>query len=425
MRRFSGGKSKNVSQPSLKGFDDFDLSLGDVLRGERATLGKTLMDVQRELRIKSSYIAAIEDADPSVFETPGFIAGYVRSYAKYLGVDSKWAFDTFCEESGFSTAHGMSTQALPARMNMEDRLASNAASRNNPLERPMIPYQVEKPSRFSGFDFRALGSLIVLVGLIGGLGYGAWSVLQQVQRVDVTPIENPPLVAADIDPLLSRGDQNDENQQIQIAEAEQLDRLYRPEILDSPVLVPRDGPIATLDPGGQGAFVQVIPQVRRDGPLTLRPGTFSGVPNVDLAGIDPQGVVRPVDTPQVVAKPPPEVVLVALDGVWVRVRGSDGSILFEQIMESGDSFVVPQTEVAPTLRAGNSGSLFFLVNGETLGPAGPGTTVVKDVSLSPDRLAVSYTAADIQDAGDLIIADVLAGLIQADDQGLVDPTVSE
>ena len=30
-----------------KGFDDFELRLGDVMRGERATLSKSLLDVQR------------------------------------------------------------------------------------------------------------------------------------------------------------------------------------------------------------------------------------------------------------------------------------------------------------------------------------------------------------------------------------------
>ena len=71
----------------IKSFDDFELKLGDVMRGERATMGKSLLDVQRELRIKATYIAAIENSDPSAFDTPGFIAGYVRSYARYLNMD--------------------------------------------------------------------------------------------------------------------------------------------------------------------------------------------------------------------------------------------------------------------------------------------------------------------------------------------------
>ena len=42
---------------SAPGFDDFELKLGDVMRGERATLGKSLLDVQRELRIRAAYVA--------------------------------------------------------------------------------------------------------------------------------------------------------------------------------------------------------------------------------------------------------------------------------------------------------------------------------------------------------------------------------
>ncbi|KKK59560.1 hypothetical protein LCGC14_3033160, partial [marine sediment metagenome] len=72
-------KSAKDETVEPKGFDAFELRLGDVMRGERATLGKSLLDVQRELRIKASYIAAIENCDPGAFDTPGFIAGYVRS----------------------------------------------------------------------------------------------------------------------------------------------------------------------------------------------------------------------------------------------------------------------------------------------------------------------------------------------------------
>ena len=80
-----GRRSSKVVEKSaeeLRGFDAFELRLGDVMRGERATMGKSLLDVQRELRIKAAYIAAIENCDPQAFDTPGFIAGYVRSYAR-------------------------------------------------------------------------------------------------------------------------------------------------------------------------------------------------------------------------------------------------------------------------------------------------------------------------------------------------------
>ena len=108
-----------------KGFDDFELRLGDVMRGERATLGKSLLDVQRELKIKATYIAAIENADPSAFETPGFIAGYVRSYARYLDMDPEWAYAKFCFEADFETAHGLDAAASSPKPAVKKTRAEN------------------------------------------------------------------------------------------------------------------------------------------------------------------------------------------------------------------------------------------------------------------------------------------------------------
>ena len=80
----------------------YEFTIGDELRGERATLGKTLLDVQRDLRIKAAYIAAIEDPDPAVFPNPSFVPGYVRAYARYLGPTRTRSSRRFCAESGFA-----------------------------------------------------------------------------------------------------------------------------------------------------------------------------------------------------------------------------------------------------------------------------------------------------------------------------------
>ena len=61
----------------------------------------------------------------------------------------------------------------------------------------------------------------------------------------------------------------------------------------------------------------------------------------------------------------------------------------------------PLTEEPPTLRAGNAGSLYFALNGETYGPAGSGPEVVKDVVLAPDSVQELYAVADIDRDKDL------------------------
>ncbi|MEY8839816.1 helix-turn-helix domain-containing protein, partial [Cribrihabitans sp. XS_ASV171] len=189
---------QDVEKP--RGFDDFELRLGDIMRGERATMGKSLLDVQRELRIKANYIAAIENTDPGAFDTPGFIAGYVRSYARYLGMDPERAFAAFCEESGFEVAHGMSAQASVVKKPSAEAPLRKPVARD-PFTAPNTPFVPGRESVFSHIEPRAIGSSLVLLALIAGIGYGGWTVLKEVQQVQVAPVDQAPVVLSDLDPL--------------------------------------------------------------------------------------------------------------------------------------------------------------------------------------------------------------------------------
>jgi cytoskeletal protein RodZ len=355
-----------------KGFDAFETRLGDMMRGERATMGKSLLDVQRELRIKASYIAAIENADPSAFDTPGFIAGYVRSYARYLNMDPDQAFLDFCRESGFSTAHGMSAAASSARKPIAPRPQPGAAK--DPFASGGSPFSASKESFFSRVEPGAIGSALVLLLLIGSLGYGGYAVLNEVQRVRLAPVENTPDVLADLDPLASSTGVLSADVGSNAPQADALDRLYRPEALDIPVMVARDAPISTLDPRMVGSFRTADSKVIDDAPA----------------------VPQPAAPPQVVAPTAPEVVMVAVRPAWVRVRAADGSVIFEGIMEPGERWVVPQTETPPVLRVGESSAIYFAVNGQHYGPAGSRGTVTKDLALSQENLTTSYGLAELE-----------------------------
>jgi cytoskeletal protein RodZ len=360
-----------------RGFDDFELRLGDVMRGERATLGKSLLDVQRELKIKATYIAAIENADVSAFETQGFVAGYVRSYARYLGMDPDAAFAKFCVEANFQVAHGMSAAASsPAITAVRSRAGGDL---RDPFTDPNATFIPRGESMFARVEPGAVGSLLVLVALIGALGYGGWSVLQEVQRVQLAPVDQAPVVVAELDPL---GNVDEAAPLVRSApesdvvsadvQADPLDRLYRPEALDVPVLTARDGPIAGINP-----------RLAVDAPP---------------ASVAADATAAPV---QVVAANAPAVELLAVRPSWVRVNSADGTVLFEKILDAGERYVVPQLAQAAVLRTGNSGSVYFLVNGQTHGPAGPGANVVKDVALSPEALTASFAVADLTGDADL------------------------
>ncbi|MGI9391804.1 MAG: helix-turn-helix domain-containing protein [Boseongicola sp.] len=405
--------SKQLEASNLKGFDDFELLLGDIMRGERATLGKSLLDVQRELKIKANYIAAIENSDPAAFDTPGFIAGYVRSYARYLGLDPEWAFKTFCDEGNFTVAHGMSADASvrrnakPSRNTKRQDGAKKPAHLRDPFTEPSVSYLPKAEAVFAGFEPRAIGSIIVLLALIAGIGYGGWAVLQEVQKVRFTPVEQTPEVLAELDPLAGATAPVENSSDSGVAppiSVDSFDRLYRPEALDVPVMAARDGPIAAIDPNSTGAlapdgderFLAGAEPPHPDNLPFAVPGSTDEI--AMIAAFDSQSLLPPV---QVVEVGSPSVTLFAVRPSWVRVTGADGTVIFEKILNAGEQFDVPLTEAAATLRAGNAGSLYFTVNGATYGPAGDGPAVVKNVVLAPDALQQNYSVADLSQDSDL------------------------
>jgi len=159
---------------------------------------------------------------------------------------------------------------------------------------------------------------------------------------------------------------------------EALDRLYRPQALDVPVLVARDAPIATLDPRTVGNFQ--APEL----------------PEIQLSATQ-----RAVEAllPQVVEDLEPTLKIVAVSPAWMRVTAADGSVIFEGTLgtvEQGSIYEIPLTEEPPTLRVGESGAVYFAMNGAHFGPVGPRGTVTKNVQLSMDAVFERFEIADLE-----------------------------
>ncbi|MEL7255956.1 MAG: RodZ domain-containing protein [Pseudomonadota bacterium] len=387
-------RSKNVDiVEEPRGFDAFDLRLGDLMRGERATMGKSLLDVEREIRIRASYIAAIENADPDAFDTPGFIPGYVRSYARYLGMDPDEAFETFSRECGFALAHGMSAGASSIRKS--DSVADRVVSRKDPIMEPATPFLPARESMLSSVEPGAIGSAVVLLGLIAGIGFGGWTVLKEVQQVRLAPVENTPTVLTDLDPLdgavmAEAGEVASGFQPSNFGTSESLDRVYRPEALDVPVIVARDGPIATIDPSSVGTLTADAPVAEPVDPIEA---AIASVLSRSSDGTTP--------TPQVLADAKPPLRVVAVRPAWIRVTSAEGNIVFEGTLNGGETYEVPALEEAPSLRVGESGSVYFQVADAHYGPVGPQGTITRNVALSVDALTERYDLADLSQDEDL------------------------
>ena len=379
--------SQEHKKDGPKGFDDFELKLGDTLRGERATLGKSLVEVQNELKIKAAYISAIENCDPLAFDTPGFVSGYVRSYARYLNLDPDETFKKFCLESGFATVHGMSDKASSIKPNTNSvLLPSETFIDGEELFNKSPSAILDSSSKtFDKIEPGAIGSLAALILVVCGIGYGGLTIFNQMQTVKISPSDATPVVLTEISSELIREENVVSLASDQVTN-DRLDRLYRPQALDVPVLTARDGPISTLDPSFSNNFVMDdklnVPQITSKGSeINLAEKVLGN--NIEEVSI------------QVVQDLPPAIAVLVTENAWVQITASDGTVIYENIMLPGEEFVLPQLEVPPQLRAGMSGYVYFSVNGELFGPVGSGTSVRKNVELSAANIVSTLQTPEL------------------------------
>ena len=382
--------------------------IGDELRGERATMGKTLLDVQRDLRIRAAYVSAIEDLDLSVFPNPSFVPGYVRAYARYLQLDPEEVLRRFIRESGF---------ARPADVAVQPKLGQRSATAVIPGTPGAfrLRFPIVDVARAPLVPLSAIGSVLVLAALVGGLGYGGWTVLQNIQRVQFAPVDDLPIALAEMEVLAAPelpGGAKALGELAAPVSATSLAELYRQQDVEVPILTPRDGPIAALDPDRFGPVTAM-----RTTPARLAPaaGTDEAL-SVILAAVEAslgneaaETVMEEVPLAEMageapasasVAGPEAPLVVIAERAAWVRVYLASGTIIFEQILERGETWSPPEGTSDPMIWAGNSGSVYVRVGDELRGPLGSGTRAVRDVVLTPAAITERY--AQVEDVPEVV-----------------------
>ncbi|TPE52954.1 helix-turn-helix domain-containing protein [Amaricoccus solimangrovi] len=379
--------------------EGFDYPVGDLLRGERVTLGRSLLDVQRDLRVKAAHIAAIEEMDLDAFANRGVIPGYVRSYARYLGLEPEQVYRLFCAQLGFSAA---TFGAVPKAGRAGKAPVIGAFRPDFPLA----------PRRGAGFalplpPLSAIGSVLALAALVGGLGYGGWTVVRNIQRVQFAPVEESPVAVAEVDdlaaPAASAGAEPDPGDLARPVTATALADLYRDQEASVPILTPRDGPIAAIDPESRGPVPEragppVLDTVAAMAPAAVPAGIAAAEPG-DTAALIAAAVAANVAgsgaaaTPAV-AGPGEKLTIVAERAAWIRVYLASGTIVFERILEKGESYSPPEGLTDPKIWAGNSGSVYVRVGDTLRGPLGSGTRAARDVPLVASALTELYPVVE-------------------------------
>ena len=122
-------------------------ALGEEFRSAREARGLTLSEVAEQIHIRSVYLNAIENEDWPAIGAPVYVRGFIRTYARFLGLDA---------------------QDAVARFNL-----------SLPAERQIAPTVSAIDTRpTTGPSIWAIAGILIAVGLVGLVGYEWWQLAQ-------------------------------------------------------------------------------------------------------------------------------------------------------------------------------------------------------------------------------------------------------
>ena len=419
----------------VNGFDSYTLLLGEELRGERATLGKSLLQVQKDLKIKAVYISAIENCDLDAFPNKGFVAGYVRSYARYLNLNPEEVYERFCSESGFSSQDG-------TRKLVDTKIYKNRGLKDYKIETQLdwkpsyVGFQKVDSSLFSR-SYLFFGPFLAVFLILFGISFGAWKVLIDIQKLKIVPADNLPIIMSEMNLQPSQVFNENKLDRYKFARKEFETSEYKVSEnnnLVAPRVYYRDGPIMSLqleDIGVLGAnstkLEKLLPYI------SLPVGSereFSGT-KFDFGKVPEFGVVASLEVGKGFSNPKqlsePHTTLdfqklnqgigiqhdnndsVAKKGVttlnifavnpsWIRIKDEGRKVVVEKILKAGEVLEIKNNWLNGNLRAGNAKDLFFSLNGVTYGPVSDKRKVIKNFKIDPQNIFNSLKINELKDS---------------------------
>ncbi|MBV8638133.1 MAG: helix-turn-helix domain-containing protein [Candidatus Eremiobacteraeota bacterium] len=89
-------------------------ALGERFRAAREARGLSLSDVAEQIRIRSVYLGAIEDENWTAIGAPVYTRGFLRTYARFLGLDPEEVVGEFNRATSSGSAPSTATAPAPS-----------------------------------------------------------------------------------------------------------------------------------------------------------------------------------------------------------------------------------------------------------------------------------------------------------------------
>lgn len=314
--------------------------VGAVLRDRRVELQLELNDVADALRIRRTYLAAIENGRLDALPGHIYAIGFIRTYSGYLGFDPEQVLERFKQEAALAPQ--------PVRLNF-----------------PPPPPESRAPKAW----------MIVLGLVAAGVIYGLWEFRQ---RIDFPITDLPPPVASPPAPVAS---------------------APPPPAAPAPAPVPVPPAAAVPDPAPPPAPPAAAAPPPATPPVAAAPTPAPtpapppappppGPRAVDVATLPPAGTAPPAAAAPAAAPPSAgaRVVIRAVADSWLTITGNNNEVLVPgRVLRPGDTLRLPERADA-MLWTGNLGGLEVLVDDKPVPRLGNPGEAKRNVSLDPARL---------------------------------------
>ncbi len=339
---------------------------GTELREARERLGWDLAEIASALRIRLPYLQALEDGQLSALPGNTYALGFLRTYATALGLDAD---------------------------ELARRFRAEASDVNR---RPVLSFPAPVPERGIPTGAAVLIGLVFLV-----IVYVVWfrySDHESAPSRTVPPVPAQLLASprpAPISPQVASVMPTTPPPGVAPPGA---DAAVRPEAappvspsapaMSGPAVngAPSGAPVATTPPG---AVTSVAPA---GAPNSATPAgaptsaTPAGVPGSApaagaVAAPGSAGVPTPAAAPAATPATAAPLVLVASAPTWVQVRSADGRLLYDHVLQAGETWSPPAGETGLLLTTGNAGGLSITRSGVAGPVLGRDGAVLRHVAL--------------------------------------------
>ena len=335
-------------------------TVGAELRAARLRRGEEIRSISHILHIRRDYLEALEESRYEGLPGKAYALGFVRSYAEYLGLDSQHVVERYKAELDGDAPEA---DAEPATR----FVPKNSGERRMP---------------------RGMGLVVVLI-VAAGL-YGVWLISKSADQMVAERTDNMSATSDEpADPAIQAAEANNS-----AAAHHPLESMPRGDTASA--ATPREGAISSMRLG-----VGAVPG------SNLAPGGDAAMLDAAETADEPVAALRPAAAP---LPPIPDGTVYGVenagsrvslrarkDDTWIRVEDADGRVLIEQTFKRGDVYRVPADRGA-VLVARDASAIELLVDGRSLGLAGPPTLVLTGKPLVASALLAAAPKPEVEEA---------------------------